>query len=51
MRFLQDETGASLVEYALLLLLMVVVSMTIMATLGGTSAEPFSSVVEQAYNS
>jgi Flp pilus assembly pilin Flp len=49
MKAARNEEGASLVEYALLLVLLVVVAMSIMAVIGNTNADSFSSVVEQGY--
>ncbi len=43
-RFTADDEGASLVEYALLLVLIAVVSIIVITQVGKSSSETFSSV-------
>lgn len=45
-RFLTDETGASIVEYALLLSLVTVVSIVVLTTLGTAVNGMFSNVAQ-----
>ncbi len=43
-RFTADDEGASLVEYALLLVLIAVVSIVVITQVGNSASESFSSV-------
>ncbi len=42
-RFLRDDSGATMVEYAIMLALIAAVCITIVAALGGSTANEFSS--------
>ena len=47
---LGSEDGASLVEYALLLLFISVVAIVVIANLGDTTSASFDSVVDQGFS-
>jgi pilus assembly protein Flp/PilA len=42
-RFLRDDSGATMVEYAIMLALIAAVCITVVAALGGTTGSEFSS--------
>ena len=48
---INSENGASLVEYALLLLFIAVVAAIVVGNLGDTTAASFDSVVDQGFPS
>jgi len=50
-RFIQEEEGATLVEYVLLVALIAVVAITAMRFLGGTAANKLNSVANNVATS
>ena len=45
-RFIQEEEGATAVEYAVMIVLIIVVCLTVIGTLGGKVNEAYTTVAE-----